>query len=60
MLTTEERALATHIGDRLIELYVERDEAVLARDLDRVHNLQTDIDEAAAQRQKIIGSAEAL
>jgi hypothetical protein len=57
MLTMEERALATHIGDRLIELYVERDEAVLAGELDRVHDLQTEIDEAAAQRQEIIRSA---
>jgi hypothetical protein len=60
MLTMEERALATHIGDRLIELYVERDEAVLAGEIDRVHDLQAEIDEAAAQRREVLDSAEAL
>jgi hypothetical protein len=60
MLTSEERALATHIGDRLIELYVERDQARTDRDWDRVRELQDEIDVAAAQRQEIIHSQEAL
>jgi hypothetical protein len=54
MLTVEERALATHIGDRLIELYVERDHARTEKDWDRVRALQDEIDVAAAQRQEIL------
>jgi hypothetical protein len=60
MLTAEERALATHIGDRLIELYVERDRASTDRDWDRVRDLQDEIDAAAAQRQELLHSADAL
>ena len=60
MLTAEERALATHIGDRLIELYVERDEALTDRDWGRMRELQDEIDEAAAQRRDILHSEEAL
>ena len=60
MLTREERALATNIGDRLLELYAERGEAVIAGDLVRVHNLQAEIEEASEQRQEILGRRRAL
>jgi molybdenum-dependent DNA-binding transcriptional regulator ModE len=60
MLTREERALATNIGDRLLELYAERDEAVTAGDLVRVHNLQAEIEEASEQRQEILARRRAL
>ena len=59
MLTPEERALANHLGDRLIELYVERDEAVLAGDLDRLYELQAAIDETATERREILDGPEA-
>jgi hypothetical protein len=54
MLTPEERALATDMADRLIELYVERDEARTDKDWDRAHDLQAEIDEVAAQREDIL------
>jgi hypothetical protein len=56
MLTWEEHALVNDIGDRLLELYADRDDAISDGDTDRVHQLQTEIDEAKAERQKIIGS----
>jgi len=37
MLTPEERALATHFADRLIDLYSERDAALDVGDLARLH-----------------------
>ena len=60
MLTTEERALVTDIGDKLLDLYARRDEAVSEGDLERVHGLQDEITEAAAKRQEIIHSVEGL
>jgi hypothetical protein len=60
MLTPEERALVTDIGDKLLDLYAERDEAVLEGNLDRVHRLQAEIGEAAAERQEILRSVEDL
>jgi hypothetical protein len=59
MLTAEERALVTDIGDTLLNLYAKRDEAILNGDLDRVHGLQVEINDAAAQRQGILDSTEA-
>ena len=53
MPTSEERTLVAKIQDRLIELYVEQDEARRAEDRDRAHALQAEIDEATAQRQEI-------
>jgi molybdenum-dependent DNA-binding transcriptional regulator ModE len=60
MLTREERTLATNIGDRLLELYAERDEAVIAGDLVHVHDLQAEIEEASEQRQEILRRGRAL
>jgi molybdenum-dependent DNA-binding transcriptional regulator ModE len=54
MLTPEERALVTDIGDRLLELYEERDEARTAADNDRVREAQRQIDRARAEREQII------
>jgi hypothetical protein len=45
------------IGDKLLELYSERDDAVSDGDLDRVNELQAEIDDVKAERQKIISSA---
>ena len=53
MLTPEERALITDMKDRLIELYVERDEAAKTGDRDRARDLQTEIEHVAAQCQDI-------
>ena len=50
MLTPEERALITDLKDRLIELYVERDEAAKTGDRDRVRDLQSEIEDVAAHR----------
>jgi hypothetical protein len=60
MLTAEDCALVNDIGDRLLELYAERDEAVSDGDLDRVHHLQAEIDDAKAERHKIIQGVAAL
>jgi hypothetical protein len=57
MLTAEERALVTDIGDKLLDLYAKRDEAVTFGDLDRVYRLQAEINEVAADRRNIIRSA---
>jgi len=53
MLTSEARALVTEIQDRLIDLYVQQDEARGEHDPDRAHELQVEIDKAAAQREEI-------
>ena len=58
MLTAEERALVTDIGDKLLDLCAKRDEAVLDGNLDRVHRLQAEITDVATQRQEIIRSVE--
>ena len=46
MLTCEEPALVTEIQDRLIELYVQQDEARREHGPDRAHELQVEIDKA--------------
>jgi hypothetical protein len=53
MLTCEGRALVTAIQDRLIELYVQQDEARREHDPDRAHGLQVEIDKTTAQREEI-------
>jgi hypothetical protein len=58
MLTPEERALVTNMGDKLLELYAKRDEAILDGNLEHVHRLQTKISEVAAERQDILQSVE--
>jgi hypothetical protein len=56
MLSAEERALALDMADRLIGLYEERDKALAEGDLDRVHEIQDQINEVAAQRQEVLAS----
>jgi hypothetical protein len=53
MLTSEARALITEILDRLIDLYVQQDEARGEQDPDRARELQVEIDKATAQREEI-------
>jgi hypothetical protein len=60
MLTPEERALVTDIGDKLLELYTQRDEAILDGNLEHVHRLQTEISEVVAERQDLLHSVEDL
>jgi hypothetical protein len=48
MLSPEERALMADLKDRLIELYVERDETAKTGDRDRVRDLQSEIEDVAA------------
>ena len=60
MLSPEERALVTDIGDKLLDLYVKRDDAILDGDLDRAQRLQANITETAAQRQQILRDVEEL
>ena len=53
MLTSEARALVTEIQDRLIDLYVQQDEAQREHDPDRARELQVEIDKATVQREEI-------
>ena len=48
MQTSEARALVTEIQDRLIDLYVQQDEARRENDPDRARELQVEIDKATA------------
>jgi hypothetical protein len=59
MFTAEERALLTDISDKLLDLYAKRDEAVQDGDLDRVHELQTELEETRGQRQELVHILEA-
>jgi len=58
MLSPEERALALDIADRLIELYEEREAALDDGDLDRVHEVQAQIDAKKAERQEVFTHSE--
>jgi hypothetical protein len=53
MLTSETRALVTEIQHRLIDLYVQQDEARREHYPDRARELQVEIDKATAQRGEI-------
>ena len=62
MLTQEERALLVDVQDRLLELYVHREQASKRRDWQRVDSLDADIAAAEARRREIrrmdtVGSA---
>ena len=52
-LTPEERAQVLDIQDRLIELFVDRGEAVEAGNPDRAEALQGEIDDLIRQREEI-------
>jgi len=53
MLISERRALVTEIQDRLIEFYVQQDEARRTEDRDRERELQVEIEKATEQREEI-------
>ena len=53
MQTSEARALVMQIQDRLIDLYVQQDEARRAHDSDRARELQIEIDKATTEREEI-------
>lgn len=53
MLSPEERALLTNVQDRLLELYVRKDEAIAAGDCAEVRALQREIVDVEAQRNDI-------
>lgn len=53
MLTPEERALLTDQQDRLIDLFVQHDEAVRTEDWARARDLETQIDEAQSNADTI-------
>jgi hypothetical protein len=53
MLTSEARARVTAIQDRLIDLYVQQDEARGEQGPDRARELQVEIEKATAQREEI-------
>jgi hypothetical protein len=59
MLTAEERALVIDMGDRLLGLYAQRDEAVHDGNLDRIHKLQSEIQQTSAERLALLHSQEA-
>jgi hypothetical protein len=54
MLTAAECKRVNDIGDKLLELYSEREDASSDGDMDRVEQLQTQIDAFRAERQKIV------
>jgi hypothetical protein len=58
MLTAEKCALVNDIGDKLLELYDERNEAISDGDLDRLHELQMEIDDVMAGREKLLRGVE--
>ena len=62
MLTPEKRALLTDIEDRLLELYVLREYANKAGDVERIYSIQAEILKTEAQRKEVrqfdtVGSA---
>ena len=57
MLTPEECVLAEAISDRLIELYVRRDEACREDNWQDAHQLQDQIEEISAERNEILAAS---
>jgi hypothetical protein len=53
MLTPEERALLTDTQDRLINLFVQHDEAVRSEDWAKARDLETQIDDAQCEADAI-------
>jgi hypothetical protein len=58
MMTPEERALVTDIADKLLNLYVKRDDAVAEGNLECVNRLQAEIQRVSAERSQILRSVE--
>jgi hypothetical protein len=57
MLASEECALAEAISDRLIKLYVRRDEARRHDNLQDAGYLQDQIEEASAERNELLSTS---
>jgi hypothetical protein len=57
MMTQEESALLTEVSDRLLDLYVERDEACQSADWQRALLLQKAIEEVSEERRQVIEAA---
>lgn len=58
MYTPEEHALIAEVSDRLLELYVKRDDARREGDWQRAHELQNAIDGVSEERWKVIKAVE--
>jgi hypothetical protein len=56
MLSPEERALPTEVQDRLLALYIRKDEAIEAADRGRVRALREEIVIAEAEREELRAS----
>jgi molybdenum-dependent DNA-binding transcriptional regulator ModE len=54
VIAREKRERATHMADRLIELYVRHDRARTAADWRQAERLQAEIDTAAAARRQLM------
>ena len=57
MRTPEADARIAEISDRLIELYVLRDEARVNANWQEIHDLQNQIEEMAAERNKLLAGS---
>jgi len=60
MLTAEKCALVNDIGDKLLELYDERNEAISDGDQDRLYELQMEIDDVMAEREKLLNGVKSI
>ena len=58
MHTPEERALVTEVSDRLLKLYVKRDEACRETNWQTAMLLQKAIEEVSEERRQVIEAAE--
>jgi len=58
MPTPEERALLTDIGDKLLQLYAKRDEALHDSNFERLQRLEVEITETVQQRKNLLHSIE--
>jgi molybdenum-dependent DNA-binding transcriptional regulator ModE len=54
MHATDVCTLVSDIGEKLLELYAEREDALSDGDMDRVDQLQIEIDDAKAEQRKLI------
>jgi hypothetical protein len=54
MHVTDVCTLVSDIGEKLLELYAEREDALSDGDMDRVDQLQIEIDDAKAEQRKLI------
>ena len=57
MITVEKRGLAMEMSDRLVELYVRRDEARRDDNWQELRHLQHQIEEIATQRNELLADS---